>query len=155
MKFLNILEDGAHSNICWHSFSFHSTSSLVMCCSPPSWPCSPRRTGAWYQSWPTSQEKRGNYWPFLQTQRLQGNSASAVSMWWSGARLEVTLFFLVDEKAHFQILSSNISQRDPSWSVGKCTDGWEYEIEDYHKSITTDFDCMVLLTGFVMTHFLT
>ena len=61
-------------------------------------------------------------------------------MWWSGARLEVTLFFLIDEKAHFQILSGNISQSDPSWSVGKCTDGWEYEIEDYHKSITTDFD---------------
>lgn len=39
-----------------------------------------------------------------------------------------------------KILSGNISQSDPSWSVGKCTDGWEYEIEDYHKSITTDFD---------------
>lgn len=37
-------------------------------------------------------------------------------------------------------MAKNITKPDPSWSVGKCTDGWEYEMEDYHKSITTDFD---------------
>jgi len=27
-----------------------------------------------------------------------------------------------------------------SWPVGKCDSGWEYELEDYHTSITVEFD---------------
>ena len=33
-----------------------------------------------------------------------------------------------------------MSSPDESWPVGKCTSGWEYELEDYHKSVTVEFD---------------
>jgi len=39
-----------------------------------------------------------------------------------------------------QVLEKNVIQPDLSWPVGKCENGWEYEIEEYHRSITTDFD---------------
>ena len=33
-----------------------------------------------------------------------------------------------------------IQAPDPTWPVEKCLSGWEYQLEDYHQSITVEFD---------------
>jgi len=39
-----------------------------------------------------------------------------------------------------QIVEQNIQTADPAWPVGKCESGWEYDLEDFHTSITVQFD---------------
>ena len=33
-----------------------------------------------------------------------------------------------------------MTEPDPSWPIGSCSSGWEYDIADYHRSIVTDYD---------------
>ena len=39
-----------------------------------------------------------------------------------------------------QVSVEDLSSPEESWPVGECVSGWEYEVEDYHKSITVEFD---------------
>ena len=39
-----------------------------------------------------------------------------------------------------QVIDEKIPAPDPAWPVEKCLEGWEYQLEDYHKSITVEFD---------------
>jgi len=39
-----------------------------------------------------------------------------------------------------KILADNTSSPSSSWPVEKCISGWEYQLEDYHKSVTVEFD---------------
>ena len=40
----------------------------------------------------------------------------------------------------FILLKVNVDSPDPTWPAGKCLSGWEYQLENYHKSVTVEFD---------------
>ncbi|XP_023327758.1 solute carrier family 22 member 5 isoform X4 [Eurytemora carolleeae] len=39
-----------------------------------------------------------------------------------------------------QVLEEGLTEPDPTWTQIACYDGWEYDIENYHRTIVTDFD---------------
>lgn len=39
-----------------------------------------------------------------------------------------------------QVLSDSIAEPDPAWPQIQCKSGWEYDIENFHSTVVTDFD---------------
>ena len=40
----------------------------------------------------------------------------------------------------FQVQIEEFEGPDESWPIGKCSSGWEYDLEDFHTSVTVEFD---------------
>ena len=67
------------------------------------------------------------------------DSASVVSTWLTGVRY-ITSLMSTHCIILLQVSVEDLSSPEESWAVGECLSGWEYEVEDYHESITLEFD---------------